>query len=185
MKDSNVKCLELIRNEIGENIYHFKEGLPIISSINELNLGGNNIGEFGVIDVSTILNKAHNINSISLWGNNIYDNGFKHLSQALSHIEYLNVDTNKIGDQSASTLCIVLDTKSLKILSMANNDITSRGVLAIAESLKHSEVREISFESNRINDDGAFVIAACLRVNSFLMALNLSKNIIRVKSFDR
>jgi len=84
-----------------------------ISSLVELNLSFNKLGENGAFIVSKLLEGAENIVSFNMMGNLIGDNGSEKLAGSLKgkvNLNYFNLNTNVIGNVGVMSLNELLFT---------------------------------------------------------------------------
>jgi len=96
-----------------------------------------------------------------------------------SSLQWLSLQSNKIGPAGAATLASALKGHAaLKMLNLGNNDIADQGASAVAMSLKSHllpTLHELGLSGNGIGDAGACALADALKVNTSLRKLGLSK----------
>ena len=143
------------------------------TSLQELDLGNNNIRDKGAVALAYGLKKCIRLQSLTLSNNNIYDDSARTLIHALNSsytLKTLNLDDNELCGTYSLQCCINLQILSLKhclfygghqmiyelkccnglqSLNLSNNKISYQGVLALAEALKTwSNLQELIYCNN-------------------------------------
>jgi len=157
------------------------EELKVISTLTELNLSGNGIGDQGATGLAEALKVNSTVRVLILSRNGICDQGATGLAEALtvnSTLTELHLDGNEIGDQGATGLADALKVNStLTLLDLAGNGIGAQSATGLAEALKvNSTLTELKLDGNSIGDQGTTGLAEALTVNSTLTELHLDGN---------
>ena len=97
-------------------------------------------------------------------------------SQGLCPIKSLNLATNALGLDGASTLAPILSNKLLKSLSLRDNKLGDDGVEALVEGLKKSNLTALDLSKNGIRVEGVRLLAGAVRGMKSLQELDLSSN---------
>ncbi|EJK45657.1 hypothetical protein THAOC_35718 [Thalassiosira oceanica] len=142
--------------------------LPQMTALNELNLGGNLIGNDGVEVLIRGLADCNHLHSLRLYDNRIDDDGLEMLVQGLPVIiDTLDLTKNEI------TLARQLPLLRFKVLDLLFNDLSPDSPRVIAASLTNPEchLEELSFHAYNIGDEGAAILASGLRNNQRLTKL--------------
>ena len=165
----------------GAGVVLIAEALRINSTLTELHLCDNGIGDQGVTALAEALKVNSTLTELHLHHNNIGDQGATGLADALkvnSTLTVLHLDDNDIGDQGATALAEALKVNStLTRLHLYDSGIGDQGATALAEALKvNSTLTELQLHHNNIGDQGATGLAEALQVNSTLAVLYLSGN---------
>ncbi len=154
------------------------EALKGNSSLTELNLSGNNIGDHGATGLAGALKKNTSLRELNLFGNNIGDVGAAGLAGALdenSSLTWLDLSANKIGDDGTTALARALQkTTSLTVLVLSHNKIGDDGAYSLADALKkNTSLKWLNLSRNNIGDDGVTRVARALNENTRLTLLGL------------
>ena len=154
------------------------EALNVNSTLTELVLFDNSIGDQGASGLAEALKANSTLAELHLYGNGIGDQGASDLAEALkvnSTLTELVMFVNSIGDQGAFGLAEALKVNStLTVLNLTVNGIGHQGASGLAEALKeNSTLAGLSLSYNQVGDEGATALAEALKVNSSLTALDL------------
>ena len=135
------------------------------------------IGDLGAKCLTTFLHRnvyyASNV-AVDLCDNNLSQKDALHIARMLSFIEHLYLSSNPIGDTGASLIFkAVRETATLKILSLNNCGITSRGAEDISRTLsRNSTLEKFDIGMNYLmGDDGISLVAEALKQNKQLKEL--------------
>ena len=139
-RETNLQKLWLGSNDLCPNsgsrlgsIFEFN------STLVEVRLGGNKLGDAGVVDLSRGLGSNHSLQRLELDWNQVSNVGGEALADSL------------------------LTNGSLKVLDLSGNQIALKGCLALAKALPyHLELRELNMTNNRMNDVAAEAFVASL-----------------------
>ena len=175
----NVKTLH-VQNRM-ENIMLFFETLAANSSLTNLELSGNYIGDSGAASLSQALAANSSLTNLSLWNNKIGDSGATSLSQALaanSFLTKLELGCNEIGPSGAASFFQALAANSsLTNLHLECNMIGDSGAASLSQALAaNSSLTNLSLWSSEIGDSGAASLSQALAANSSLTNLSLHSN---------
>ena len=88
----------------------------------------------------------------------------------------INCSTNKLGDSGAELLSKgITNTKTLRVLHIADNNIGPSGITAIVNALvNNTSLEELNLNNNKVGKDGAIVIAKAITNNKTLKTLLLN-----------
>ena len=104
---------------------------------------------------------------------------YESFHDALAAIEggesWIYLYDDQIGDVGAIALAETLKNSQLTELNLGRNQIGDKGARALAEALKNSQLTDLRLSYNRIGDDGAKALADALE-DSQLTQLNLDHN---------
>ena len=155
--------------------------LKVNSTLTNLNLGWNSIGDEGAHSLSQALKVNSTLTNLNLGWNSIGDEGAHSLSQALkvnSTLTNFNLDLNSIGDEGAHSLSQALKVNStLTNLNLDKNSIGDEGAHSLSQALKvNSTLTNLNLDENHIGVEGAHSLSQALTVNSTLTNLDLSVN---------
>lgn len=129
-RETNLRHLWLGSNDLCHNCGSiFGSILEYNSTLVEIRLGGNKLGDAGVKALALGLSSNHALQRLELDWNLISDSGGEALAESL------------------------LNNGSLKTLDLSGNQIALRGCLALAKALPyHLELRELNMTNNQMND---------------------------------
>ena len=158
--------------------YHLSQTLLSNNTITHLNLSANNIGDEGLSHIALALQSQKQIQVLELSFNGITEIGISSLCSSLrGHpCSKLMLDNNKIKDNGAFLIAEILEKSSLKILSVAYNDIAAVGISSIVKKLIVSD--EINLTNNNWNGLEWLDLRgnSLIRESITLIATMLSKN---------
>ena len=132
-----------------------------------LNAAENYITSVGVSSLSSALNLNTSIEELNLSGNDICSEGVAQLASTLrkekTRLSKVNLDLNNIGDNGVASLESICQSS----LSLAWNNITITGIKSLA-SFFHSltNIEELDLSGNVIEDVGLKVMLPCLMTAS-------------------
>ena len=88
----------------------------------------------------------------------------------------INCSANKLGDCGAELLSKgITNTKTLRVLHIADNNIGPSGITAIVNALvNNTSLEELNLNNNKVGKDGAIVIAKAITNNKTLKTLLLN-----------
>lgn len=145
------------------------------TSLTNLDMSNNSVGDEGVCDLARALVSNKTITHLDLAANNI-GLGLFDLAKILpeTKIQTLRLSENRITDQPCAGLGCLART-SLTTLWLDSNFIGSDGCTWLADSLRGTRITTLSLKDNRIGDLGCERLARCLP-DTYLCRLYLSKN---------
>jgi Ran GTPase-activating protein (RanGAP) involved in mRNA processing and transport len=154
--------------------------------LQQLGLGGNQIGGGGNEGIELLAEALHNnstIVALDLSGNSIGIEGGKFIGAILANSALTKIDLSKntLGDEGTSEIAHTLSTNdTLQTISLRHNLVCDGGIAAMAEALKiNSTLTELDLAGNNIEDAGANSIAHILKAKDTKIAiLDLSTNSI-------
>ena len=177
--DLSSRCLH---SNIG--VESLSQALTVNSSLTNLNLSHNSIGDTGAASLSQALTVNSSLTNLDLVSNSIGHTGAASLSQALtvnSSLTNLDLSWNSIGHTGAASLSQALTVNSfLTNLNLRANSMGHPGAESLSQALKvNSSLTNLDLKENSIGDIGAESLFQALTVNSSLTNLDLNSNSIR------
>ena len=153
------------------------------TSLTQLDLRGNSIGDAFAASLSKALTANSSLTDLDLSYNSIGDDGAASLSEALtanSSLTDLNLSGNSIGAVGAASLSQALTANSsLTNLNLSRNFIGDDGVLSLSQALTaNSSLTNLDLRLNGIGAVGAASLLQALTANSSLTNLDLRLNSI-------
>jgi len=151
-----------------ETTVHFANMLKVNKGLKELNLANHGIRDFGVTRLSENLMENLTLTHLNLSCNQITRDGVKELSRCLktdTPLEILNLGYNRIEDDGAQYLAEAVATLNtqLKSLLVPSNNISGRGLCAIAKSLEiNSTLDRVYIWGNKLEE------SACIAFDSII-----------------
>jgi Leucine-rich repeat (LRR) protein len=142
-------CLDLNGQEIGDQgCISLLEALKNNKHIKKVNLGANNIGDEGIVDILSLTT----LEEIDLSENNITQVGAEILSKIQS--KKLIINNNPIGDMGIQHLSA---NKRILDLHAAGCDITATGAQDILK--KNNTLKKLDLSENLLSDEGVATIS--------------------------
>ncbi|KAL0242426.1 hypothetical protein GEMRC1_004989 [Eukaryota sp. GEM-RC1] len=138
----------------------FIEALKTNTTVTNVNLIYNSIGDEGVRALAEALKVNTTVTSVVLRDNSIGDEGAKALAEALKvNVTVTSVDLqdNSIGDEGAEALAEALKVNTtVTSVNLCDNCIGDEGARALAEALTvNTSVTSVNLADNSIEDGGA------------------------------
>ena len=156
------------------------DGLLSKSDFEDLNLEDDELNEKGVVLLAKALETNETLTRLRLEHNPI-DSGIFSLATALhmnGTLRCLYLQSTNIGDDAAQALAEMLkNNRSLHILDLCNNQISSSGVGLLAEALhgaSNSTLEELNLNQNPIDSDCVNDLIQMLKYNKVLQIFGLS-----------
>eukprot|EP00985_Skeletonema_marinoi_P024617 scaffold17243_cov168-Skeletonema_marinoi.AAC.2 len=181
--NTHLKNVHLIGGALNDHkISFFFRGLQRSASITTMHLYENGLSVAAVQSMVPFLQSADNLRVLVLANNNIKSEGFNMLLRALrdSPIEILNCDNCGI---EAIEIDNNYSPKHLTTLRLSDNRINvdvCRGLAKLLQG-RNATLSTLWLQNNRIDDDGAGILADALRNNTSLTILFLKDNLIAIE----
>ena len=176
--NTNVTNLLLSLGDLNDHKMSFLfRGLTRSSSIQTLDLCGNNLSTVGVRSLVPFLQNATNLTELDLNDNNIQSEGFNLVFRALSDSPVKTLYCSSCGIKS-----IEIDNnhipKHLKTLYLNRNSINADGCREIAKLLRveDSTLTDLYLQNTWIDDEGVEILVHALQNNTALKTLDLFGN---------
>jgi Ran GTPase-activating protein (RanGAP) involved in mRNA processing and transport len=155
------------------------EALKCNTSLIELDLSSNGIGDSGASAMAGVLRNNTTLCRLQLHDNGIGSEGGKALGDALVHnrtLTHLGISGNQLGASGAEHIAQGLRSNtSLKHIDLANNAITLDGAVAVAGVLESgSRLGSLDMSSNPLGSRGVGALVRSLEANDQLSQLSLS-----------
>ena len=172
------ECVEMLAGGVN---FMSSEGLKDVR-ISKLYITGGHFTEKGAITLANVLENT-TIQDLNVSRNSIGEGGTTTLAEKLKKnrtLQQLNVCDNSIGVEGATALAEMLkENRTLQQLDVGDNSIGVEGATALAEMLKENRtLQQLSVIGNSIGDRGATALAKMLKKNGTLQQLNVSCNLI-------
>ncbi|KAF9276164.1 hypothetical protein BGZ68_010214 [Mortierella alpina] len=153
------------------------------STLRELHLAGNSIGDSGARAISEALKTNSTLIILDLVGNSIKDDGARALSEALKinlTLTSLDLRSNLIGYDGFLILFEVARTNpTMTTLDLRGNLIVDNSALAFSDALRtNSTMLTLDLYHSSVGDQGARVLAVAVKTYSTITALDLGSNYI-------
>jgi Ran GTPase-activating protein (RanGAP) involved in mRNA processing and transport len=174
---SKIQELYLLDNSIGDRGTAELGKKLCGSKVQILTLSHNNIGDSGIESLGQCLPES-SVKRLFLNYNNISDQGVSGLANQLPKVtvlENLGLAGNKIGDDGAIALGLILNQSSVQVLDLSSNTIGILGAEGLGNGLSGSKVIRLYLGNNRISDAGVKALGPKLP-KSQLTWLGLNRN---------
>jgi Ran GTPase-activating protein (RanGAP) involved in mRNA processing and transport len=184
IKEIETNQIDRIRLEHRLDVQKLTEALAKNTSLKELDLKNNHIGDEGAKVLLDVLKNHSALQALFLWFNPIGGEGAIALAQVLnqsSTLQKLHLWVNNIGAEGAIALAQALEeNNTLQHLHLLSNQIGDKGTIALAQALKkYRTLRTLQLPHNDIGEEGAIALAQALTRDSMLQELDLGQNNIR------
>ncbi|KAM4772416.1 leucine-rich repeat-containing protein 34 [Rhinophrynus dorsalis] len=149
---------------------HLSRMLKVNSTLQELHLSKHEMTDFGVERLCEALHENFTLKYLDISCNKITRDGVKHLAELLKTnktLEILDLSSNRMEDDGAIYLAeaIYLDNRSLKALSVVSNNISGKGLKALAASIKANNcLLYIYIWGNKLDEE------ACVAFSELLLS---------------
>jgi Ran GTPase-activating protein (RanGAP) involved in mRNA processing and transport len=184
-KDS-IRVVDISCNAIGDSgAYSFSNLLTHSDRIISLNLGSNAITDLGGEAIFSAMCRNYSVielnvgNSSGVGRNSLQQKSCEALGKMLTMnrvLSVLNVSMTEITADTVQLFCTGLaQNQTLHSLDISNNNIQSRGGIALVAACRKSRLRELSIASNHLRDDTAPVISSLL-TRSEIRQIDLTGN---------
>jgi Ran GTPase-activating protein (RanGAP) involved in mRNA processing and transport len=181
------RILSLAGNLIGNNgVVWVAEFLIRRASLIALDLSTNAISDFGATALFRALHANKTVFSLNLSSvsgvarNSLGHESILELSSMLleNHVlSELNIAMTEIAPASTDVLAAgFVGNTTLHVLNVSNNNLRSKGVIAIVKNLHKSQIRELSFSGTHLNDDVAPHFESFLARNTTIEIIDISGN---------
>eukprot|EP00985_Skeletonema_marinoi_P002745 scaffold1127_cov133-Skeletonema_marinoi.AAC.7 len=181
--NTRLEYLELGSTALNDrNMSLLCRGLTRSASIKNVALYDNGLSVAGVLSMVPFLQNANNLQELDLGDNNIKPEGFNVLCRSLRDSPIESLSCQKCCIES-----IDVDNdyfpRHLMHLDLGNNNISIDGCHGIAKLLqgKNTALSSLYLTMNKIDDDGAGILADALRNNTSLTTLVLKYNMMTIE----
>ena len=189
----NITVLDLSNNVLGRNgslsaeggIGHLLRQFIIRnSSVVELYLQGNQIGDNEATLIAEAVVSNHTLQKLDLSYNNLHFRGAQAVATML-HNSYELTDINLSWNRFQSQGCIailrdgLLQNNTIKTFGLAWNGLDDEGAALVGMIIQENAIEDIDISHSRVTPAGAEKIAAGIVGSSALVTLNLDDNPLR------
>ena len=176
----DLKTLKLLEIS-GSSAGFVSDVLTANTTLTDLDLSGNRIGDSGAGSLSYALTVNVTLTDLDLSRNDIGASGAGSLSDALTvntTLTDLDLSGNGIGDSGAAFLSEALTgNTTLTHLNLSLNEIDVPGACCLSKALAvNTTLTDLNLSENWIGDSGADSLSDALTVNTALTDLNLTGN---------
>ena len=160
---------------------YFCEALAVNTTLTNLNLRENNIGDSGAASLSDAIKVNTGLTNLGLSWSNIGDSSAASLSDAIkvnTALTNLDLSWNIIGASGAASLSDAIKVNTvLTNLNLSWNNIGDSGAASLSDAIKvNTALTNLNLIGNNIGDSGAASLSDAIKVNTALTNLNLSEN---------
>ena len=182
--DLDIEALELPVDYdvlLGDFFEYFCEALTANTTLTNLDLSENKIGDSGACFLSDAIKVNTVLTNLHLSGNRTGDSGAGFLSDAIkvnTVLTKLDLSVNRIGDSGAASLSDAIKVNTvLTNLNLSGNEIGASGAGFLSDAIKVNTVlTNLNLSGNWIGASGAGFLSDAIKVNTVLTNLNLSGN---------
>ena len=176
--------LDSLRDNDGEDEPDDLARLHGFKCMEELYLGGTNMGSTGCLSVSNMLLTNLSLRVLCLSDNGLNDQDLSLFSQSISRnrqlpIETLRLSFNRLTCVGVETLMnAIWESKTLREIKLDNNQIRDRGAQLAAVVLTSVDLEVLDLGFNRLTIVGIKALMKSLAENCSLLTLTLSGNVL-------
>ncbi|XP_059816461.1 NACHT, LRR and PYD domains-containing protein 3-like [Hypanus sabinus] len=159
------------------------------SKIQKLGLGDVGLTDSGVEDLASPLSKISSLTELDLGSNKLGDSGVKLVSAALRNpeckIQTLVLDNVSLTDSGAEDLVSALSTnRTLMELDLGDNKLADSGVKLVSAALRNLEckIQKLRLDNISLTDSGAEYLVSALSAKPSLKGLSLGYNSLTDRS---
>ena len=156
------------------------EASPVLSVLEELDIGWNDVLDRGIVSLSMSLREAGELRRLLINNAAIGDEGAAAISDLLKciQVEQLHLRHNSIGSDGSALIADALnDDESMIVLLLGWNDFGITGTEFIADSVRKNKVLEIlDLDGNDLGEEGATAMSVAIRENTSITSLWLASN---------
>eukprot|EP00944_MAST-04C_sp_MAST-4C-sp1_P013650 g13650.t1 len=155
-------------------------------TLRTLKLKNKSLGPLSALVVSRLLKHNNIVQAIDLSHNSLRKEGTRAICDALASLatlEEVNISSNEIfPDGGESMAKLVANSNSLKVLKLAENNLTNWGRDCAAmehiveNALRRGMLRVLHLQGNVMRETGAAVIAKFIQESTSLVELNVSRS---------
>jgi len=178
----DIEALEL-HVDLSWYFEYFWEALSVNSTLTDLDLSGNEIGDFRADSLSDAIKVNTALTNLDLSDNGIGNSGAGFLSDGIkvnTTLTNLNLSGNRIGASGAGSLSDAIKVNTaLTNLDLSDNGIGDSGAAFLSDAIKVNTVlTNLNLSGNWIGASGAGSLSDAIKVNTALTNLDLSGNVI-------
>ncbi|CAM9443467.1 unnamed protein product, partial [Chrysoparadoxa australica] len=175
--------LEMSANGLGDvGAILLAEAMQSHPTVEWVSIENNNIGDTGALSWGKALSTNAALCSLSLSNNMIADDGGAGIAGGLKAnrtLHYLALETNQLGSSAGVAFGELLAINTaLQTLDLGGNTnkLGPAGGVAIGKGLAASTLKSLLLFGDQIGNEGGCALAASLRTNNALTALNLASD---------
>ncbi|XP_054154399.1 protein phosphatase 1 regulatory subunit 37-like [Oppia nitens] len=161
--------------------------LKLNTNLRELYLGDNKICSADGVQIGNLLRANSCLDILDLRRNHIQDIGVDHICEGLSHqcyggLKILNLSDNQITSRPMNHLSqSLIQCRSLIGLDLSYNGLSNDGISILKEGLiSCKELKYLNLRADNINCEGAITISQVIEINEKLIIVDLSDNQIQI-----
>jgi len=156
------------------------EASPVLSVLEEVDIGWNDVLDRGIVSLSMSLREAGQLRRLLINNAAIGDEGAAAISDLLKciRVEELQLRHNSIGSDGSALIADALnDDESMTALLLGWNDLGITGTEFIADSVRKNKVLEIlDLDGNDLGEEGAAAMSLAVQENTSITSLWLASN---------
>uniref|UniRef100_A0A8C5PU53 Leucine rich repeat containing 34 n=1 Tax=Leptobrachium leishanense TaxID=445787 RepID=A0A8C5PU53_9ANUR len=166
--NSTLEDLDLGDCDLEDTTIHISKMLKVNSTLQEIHLSKHEMTDFGIERLCEAMHENVTLKYLDISCNKITRDGVKCLAKLLkanTALEIVDLTSNRMEDDGAMYLAeaIGLYNRSLKALSIVSNNITGKGLKALAASLKANDcLMYIYIWGNKLDENACMAFADLL-----------------------
>ena len=178
-------CLLEVLNLSNNNLYTggvitIAKSLANLSSLKSLNFSSNKTGSGAADAIASVILANSWLDTLYLYDNHL-ETGVNVIANALKQIsglKKLNLNDNRIPECAGEDLAgAILSNKSLQVVQFANNNLKTKGIVAISRALSNlTELQTFSTFNNYCTGEASDAIALAISSNVNLKTIYVCEN---------
>ena len=140
----------------------------MLQTIDELQLGSNKLNADALEVFSTVIPKLTSLQELNLSSNPIGDGGAVELIRTLCHcktpLRYLDLNSTGIGEEDCASLTILISSTDLETLCVSSSHLSSNSVASIMNGiLQNNTIRTLVMSSSQFSVDNCTSLSSILQ----------------------
>ena len=178
-RNKSLQFVSLSNNNLQSSAFILLRALKKLTKLEEFNLCNNNVGEQAAEYLADVVENNRSIKTLRLGGNNLQraTNIILQTLKRISTLRILDLDNNNITGRGAEDIANVIRNNTfLEELGLGSNDLKSSAIVILQALRKTKTLKILNLENNKMTSEVTKVLAEIIRNNSDLEWLYLSNN---------
>ena len=176
LHNKGLEELHVRDNDLGEGTLEVAKALRNITSLKILVLEGDGIPKESFSQLALALKSNKHLEKLRLLSNNLQLSAIDILQSlsTISELKSLNINDNQITEEAGETLAsVVSHNKNLEELYLSGNNL-GEGLLSVMKALRHiKSLKKLSLGNNDISKEVSGELACAIKANEYLEEIGL------------